>query len=57
MSAIRITRAGPVTTLQDAGRFGTLKYGVSASGPMDRGAFAAAGALLGEAISRIHKVP
>ena len=43
---IRILRAGPLCTLQDAGRFGMLAHGVSASGPMDRGAFLAAGALL-----------
>jgi biotin-dependent carboxylase-like uncharacterized protein len=43
---IRITRAGPATTIQDAGRFGALQHGISASGPMDRGAFARAGAAL-----------
>src|SRR5690606_19241077 len=37
---------GPLTTLQDRGRFGMLKHGISASGPMDRTAFAAAGAAL-----------
>lgn len=46
MTAIVITRAGPLATLQDAGRFGMLAHGISASGPMDRGAFAAGGALL-----------
>lgn len=46
MSALTITRAGPLATLQDAGRFGMLAHGISASGPMDRGAFAAAGARL-----------
>ena len=44
--AIRLTRVGPLTTLQDAGRFGGLRHGISASGPMDRTAFAAAGRLL-----------
>ena len=43
---IRILRAGPLCTLQDAGRFGMLEHGVTASGPMDRGAFRASGALL-----------
>lgn len=43
---IRICRAGPLCTLQDEGRFGMLAHGVTASGPMDRGAFRAAGALL-----------
>ncbi|MBL8597874.1 MAG: urea amidolyase [Devosia sp.] len=46
MTVITILRAGPLTTLQDAGRFGMLRHGVSASGPMDRGAFARAGAAL-----------
>ncbi|MBI4921657.1 MAG: hypothetical protein HY834_07890 [Devosia nanyangense] len=46
MTAILLTRAGPLTTLQDAGRFGMLAHGISASGPMDRGAYLAAGAAL-----------
>ena len=53
MSAINITRAGPLTTLQDAGRFGMLAHGISASGPMDRGAYDAARALLGLAGSTV----
>src|SRR5690606_25167650 len=40
--AIRIRAAGPGTTIQDDGRPGLLAYGLSASGPMDRGAFAEA---------------
>jgi 5-oxoprolinase (ATP-hydrolysing) subunit C len=46
---IRITRVGPLCTLQDEGRFGMLRHGVSASGPMDRGAYRLAGAMLGKA--------
>jgi biotin-dependent carboxylase-like uncharacterized protein len=46
MTAIVITRAGPLATLQDAGRFGCLSLGISASGPMDFGSYLAAGALL-----------
>ena len=46
MSALTITRAGPLVTLQDSGRFGMLGQGISASGPMDRGAFSEAAALL-----------
>lgn len=46
MTAITITRAGPLLTLQDGGRFGMLAHGISASGPMDRSAFSAAGAML-----------
>ncbi|HEY4200456.1 MAG TPA: biotin-dependent carboxyltransferase family protein [Devosiaceae bacterium] len=50
MSAvISVTRAGPFATIQDLGRFGMLRHGISASGPMDRGAFMRAGASLGEA--------
>lgn len=47
--AVRIIRAGPLATLQDAGRPGLLRYGVSASGPMDRRAFERAGNWLGNA--------
>ncbi len=39
--------AGALVTLQDAGRTGHLRYGVPASGPMDKLAFAAAHAALG----------
>lgn len=49
MTTITILRAGPLTTLQDEGRFGMLRHGISASGPMDRRAFRAAGASLGHA--------
>ena len=46
---LRIRRAGPLTTIQDRGRFGMLGHGISASGPMDRVAFAAAAKALGGA--------
>jgi allophanate hydrolase subunit 2 len=46
VTILTILRAGPLTTLQDAGRFGMLRHGISASGPMDATAFAAAGAAL-----------
>lgn len=39
--------AGALVTVQDGGRVGHLRYGVAASGPMDRVAFAAANAALG----------
>ena len=48
-AAIRISRAAPLVTLQDAGRFGFLQHGVSASGPMDRGAYTRVGERLGKA--------
>lgn len=39
---LMVRRAGPHVSVQDAGRPGFLRYGVPRSGPMDRGAFAAA---------------
>ncbi len=47
MSQLHITFAGPLVSLQDAGRTGGLRYGISPSGPMDRLASAAAHAALG----------
>lgn len=48
MSArIRIDRAGPLTTIQDRGRYGMMAHGISASGPMDRAAFADAVGMAG----------
>ena len=44
-----VSFAGPLVTFQDAGRAGNMRYGVSASGPMDRLAFDAAHAALGNA--------
>lgn len=44
---LKVTFVGPLVSLQDAGRTGGLRYGVSPSGPMDRSAFAAAHAALG----------
>ncbi|WP_332690336.1 biotin-dependent carboxyltransferase family protein [Devosia sp.] len=44
---LTIMRAGPLTSIQDDGRFGMLRHGISASGPMDRAAFAVAGQLSG----------
>jgi allophanate hydrolase len=50
MSSARFTVrfAGPLVTFQDAGRPGHKRFGVSASGPMDRLGFAAANAALGQ---------
>lgn len=44
---LKIVHAGPLVTIQDAGRPGNLRFGVPRSGPMDRPAFAVANALLG----------
>lgn len=34
-ATLRVLQAGPGVTLQDAGRWGYLRYGVTAAGPMD----------------------
>ncbi|WP_051335469.1 biotin-dependent carboxyltransferase family protein [Methylocapsa acidiphila] len=36
---LRVLRAGPCATIQDGGRFGYLRYGVTPAGPMDWAAF------------------
>jgi biotin-dependent carboxylase-like uncharacterized protein len=46
-AALRIRSAGPGVTIQDAGRPGYLRYGVTPAGPMDVGALAAANLALG----------
>jgi biotin-dependent carboxylase-like uncharacterized protein len=47
MTALRVLSAGPGVTLQDGGRHGYLRFGVTAAGPMDRLAFATANAAAG----------
>jgi 5-oxoprolinase (ATP-hydrolysing) subunit C len=44
---LRITAAGPLVSVQDQGRAGLARFGVTASGPMDRLACDAANAALG----------
>jgi biotin-dependent carboxylase-like uncharacterized protein len=44
---VRVLSAGPGTTLQDAGRHGYLRYGVTAAGPMDPLAHATANLAVG----------
>ncbi len=46
-AALRVLRAGPAVTVQDAGRFGRQRLGVSPAGPMDPWAFALAARLAG----------
>lgn len=48
-AAIRITRAGPLATVQDGGRPGMLAHGISTSGPMDATSFRRAAGWLGGA--------
>jgi biotin-dependent carboxylase-like uncharacterized protein len=42
-----VSSVGPLVSIQDQGRSGLMRYGVPASGPMDRGAFEIANAVLG----------
>ena len=49
MTALVVSACGPITSIQDAGRFGWQRYGVSSSGAMDRLALAFANALVGNA--------
>ncbi|MCX8998372.1 biotin-dependent carboxyltransferase family protein [Rhizobiaceae bacterium BDR2-2] len=46
---ITIHRAGMLATIQDAGRHGMLRHGVSSSGAVDQQAYAIANALVGNA--------
>jgi len=50
---LRVIAAGPGVTLQDGGRWGYLRYGVTAAGPMDPLAFATAN----RAVGRGHDAP
>jgi 5-oxoprolinase (ATP-hydrolysing) subunit C len=49
MSVLRIDAAGPATSVQDGGRFGFLRYGLSSAGAMDRTAHETVNALVGNA--------
>jgi biotin-dependent carboxylase-like uncharacterized protein len=44
---LRVLRAGPGATIQDGGRHGYLRYGVTPAGPMDWAAFRTANCALG----------
>ena len=46
-AVLRIEAAGPLTTIQDAGRFGHLRHGVTWSGPVEPLGFAAVQSALG----------
>lgn len=47
MTAVSVLEAGLLTTVQDLGRPGQLRYGIPASGPVDRQAFILANRLVG----------
>jgi biotin-dependent carboxylase-like uncharacterized protein len=49
MSRLIVTTAGPATSVQDAGRHGAQRYGLTPSGAMDTLALAAANVLVGNA--------
>lgn len=44
---LKVLGVGPLVTIQDGGRYGLMRYGVTRSGPMDRAAFAIANHVLG----------
>jgi biotin-dependent carboxylase-like uncharacterized protein len=46
-AVLHVERAGPLVTIQDAGRPGLMRFGVPRSGPMDRFGHAAANVVLG----------
>jgi biotin-dependent carboxylase-like uncharacterized protein len=46
-AVLHVQRAGPLVTIQDAGRPGLMRFGVPRSGPMDRFGHAAANVVLG----------
>jgi 5-oxoprolinase (ATP-hydrolysing) subunit C len=46
-AALRVLAPGPLTTIQDGGRLGWLRFGVPGSGALDRCALAVANALVG----------
>lgn len=48
-AVLRVLSAGPHCSVQDGGRFGLMRFGVPASGPMDRVALSLANAALGAA--------
>jgi 5-oxoprolinase (ATP-hydrolysing) subunit C len=47
LGGLRVLRAGPGATIQDGGRHGYLRYGVTPAGPMDWVAFRIANSALG----------
>jgi 5-oxoprolinase (ATP-hydrolysing) subunit C len=51
MSKLVVTSIGPASSVQDGGRYGAQRYGLTPSGAMDRLALAAANVLVGNAPS------
>ncbi|ABD55721.1 biotin-dependent carboxyltransferase family protein [Jannaschia sp. CCS1] len=48
VARFKVLFAGPLVSFQDGGRFGHMRFGVPASGPMDRFGFAAVHAMLNQ---------
>ena len=53
IARLRVLQAGPHVTVQDGGRTGLKRFGVPASGPMDRKSFAIANAVLGNPVGQV----
>lgn len=51
MSALRVVQAGPYSTVQDAGRFGAQRFGISPAGAADPALLAIANALAGNPVN------
>lgn len=51
MDVLRVIKSGLFTSVQDLGRFGFQRFGVSVSGAMDKYAFACANVLVGNAVN------
>ncbi len=51
MSTLEVVTAGPLTSVQDVGRFGAQRYGLTPSGAMDRLSLAAVNALVEHPLS------
>jgi len=51
MSKLIVTAVGPATSVQDSGRYGQQRYGLTPSGAMDRFALAVANSLVGNPIT------
>lgn len=49
MSALAVLKVGPLTSVQDSGRYGAQRYGLTTSGAMDMLALAVANTLVGNA--------
>src|ERR1700676_3228282 len=49
VTILHIEEAGPVTSVQDVGRFGAQRYGLGTAGALDRFSLAVANTIVGQA--------